>query len=125
MTRLGVLLGLLTLAAAPAAAQDEQSFSRIYVTTSANVQGTLTFGASADTILQAGASADILELYRSTNPQRFNVFNTRTSGSNCEYGYTWWNSNIFRLGTTKCSSGTDRNIVIEPGGSTALTLAAT
>lgn len=66
-----------------------------------------------------------LEQFNGTNPQRFNIYNTRTSATNNEYGYLWWNSNFFRLGTDAGSGGgTDRDILIEPGNATALTLAA-
>lgn len=92
--------------------------------TNVSVLGALKMGPSATAILQS-STADLIEMYRTTNAQRFNIFNTRTSSTNNEYGYLWWNSNIFRLGTDNGSGGgTDRNIALEPGNTTALTLAA-
>lgn len=89
-----------------------------------NVLGALKLGSASTAILQS-PSADIIEMYRTTNPQRMNWFNTRASASDCEYGYNWWNSNIYRLGTTKCASGTNRDMQFEPGAVSALSLSAT
>lgn len=100
------------------------NFSSLMTVNSIALATTLGFGASADAILQG--STDVIEQYRSTNPQRFNVYNTRTSSTNKEFGYLWFNSNNFRLGTDKGSGGgTFRDILLEPGAVTAVTLSGT
>jgi hypothetical protein len=79
---------------------------------------------ASNTVAQSGGN-DTWEQYRGTNPQRMNWYNTRTSGTDREYAYAWWNSNIFRFGTDAGSGGgTDRNMEFEPGGTLSMRLVA-
>ncbi len=66
-------------------------------------------------MLNRGA-ADILSMYRSTNAQQLQIFNTRTDASNGEWGLLGWGSNVFNIGTTNNGTGTGRDVQFVQGG---------
>ncbi len=82
--------------------------------TGGNALGLGSSGA-ANTFL-VSAAANVLAQLNAANAQRFDIYNTFSSSTIYERGYLWWNSNIFRIGTTKGSGGgTNRSIYITPG----------
>lgn len=92
------------------AAPGTQTFGNI------TISGALTFGTSSALTLDA---PDILALRHGTTGQILNVYNTFTNASNYEKGIMGWSSNQFFLSTGNAGTGSDRDIVIKPGGGSA------
>jgi hypothetical protein len=67
-------------------------------------------------------AADVIEQYRSTTAQTFNLYNTRTDASNYERLSINYSSNTAVIDSQKAGSGTARNLVLRIGGSAALTI---
>lgn len=67
-----------------------------------------------DTFLTRDA-ANVLALRNGTNPQLFRVYNTFTDATHNEFGYFFWATNQFQIGTLN-NNATNRDIVIVPGG---------
>jgi hypothetical protein len=61
-------------------------------------------------------TADVTEIYRSTNPQLLYLYNTRTSGSNYERGGIGWASNSLQILTNSAGAGGNQFIQVAPGG---------
>lgn len=83
-------------------------------------------GTSGDMFLARDA-ADVLAQYRSTNPQAYRLYNTRTDASNGEWATVNWASNILHIGATKNGTGTARAMQLDYGGTTtaAISIPAT
>lgn len=56
--------------------------------------------------------AGVLALRNSTNAQALRIYNTY-NGTNDEYGFLRWVSNVLEIGTTKTGSGTERGLRIK------------
>lgn len=76
---------------------------------------TLTGSSSIDLILARDA-ANTLALRNGTAAQALRVYNTYTNGSNYEFGFTSWNSNVFRIGTEFAGTGLIRELRFYVGG---------
>jgi hypothetical protein len=59
--------------------------------------------------------ANTVEQYNGTNPQRFDVYNTRTDASNYERLNVVWSGNVCFIGPTAAGTGTNRNVVFVAG----------
>ncbi len=73
---------------------------------------TNSFGfAVADVGLYRGGIGILSQRY-GANPQEFRLFNTH-NGTNDEWGYLKWDSNVLKLGATKSGTGVMRNLMLE------------
>lgn len=77
-------------------------------------------------MLIARDAADVLAIRRSANPQTFRIYNTNDSstaaGTNFERGFIGWSSNTLRIGTEAGGTGSARNLELQTGGTTRLTV---
>ena len=78
---------------------------------------------SPSTQLHTGGN-DTLEQRRGTNAQTFRLYNTFTDASNHERGVMAWVSNVFRVGTERAGSGTNRTLELITDGLARLTISA-
>lgn len=72
-------------------------------------------GAAKDLYLYRDA-ANVLAQRNSTNAQTQKWANTWTDGSNYEYGFAKWNSNVFEIGTENAGTGSARAVRIVSAG---------
>lgn len=75
--------------------------------------------------LIAPSAGGKLQQRNGTTSQCFEIFNSYTDDANFERAFLRWSANIFYFGTEAGGTGTSRDLLIQTGGTTRLTISGT
>ena len=95
----------------------------LYLETNGGLQFSPISPSTSSFRLEAEA-ANTLAARQGTAGQTFNIYNTFTNASNHERGVMAWVSNVFRVGTERAGSGTNRTLELITDGLARLTISA-